>query len=73
MKTNWKPESVLKIAQDTERIYNNNTQVPRYLLFCEGGIYSTHVHTSVGTKLTSYIGEHRKCCLKIYFDDFANQ
>ena len=32
-----------------------NTQVPRYPLFCEGGIYSTHAHTSVGTKLTSYI------------------
>ena len=28
-----------------------NTQVPRYLLFCEGGIYA---HTSMGTKL-SYI------------------
>ena len=34
-----------------------NTQVPRYLLFCEGGIYSIHAHTSVGTKLTSFMGK----------------
>ena len=29
----------------------------RDFLFCEGGIYSTHVHTLVGTKLTFYIGK----------------
>ena len=32
------------------------TQVPRYLLFCEGGIFSAHALTLVGTKLTPYIG-----------------
>ena len=33
-----------------------NTQVPRYLLFCEGGIFNAHTLTLVGTKLTPYIG-----------------
>ena len=47
-------------------------KVPRYLLFCKEGIYSTRAHTSVGTKLTSYIGK-TLMLLKIYFDDFANQ
>ena len=42
---------------DCDKQILSNTQVPRYLLFCEGGIYSTHAHTSVGTKLTSYIGK----------------
>ena len=32
-----------------------NTQVPRHLLFCEGGIFSAHTLTLVGTKLTPYI------------------
>ena len=32
-----------------------NTQVPRYQLFCEGGIFSAHALTLVGTKLTPYI------------------
>ena len=27
----------------------SNTQVPRYLLFCEGGIFSVHALTLVGT------------------------
>ena len=31
-----------------------NTKVPRYLLFCEGGIYCAH--TRVGSKPTLYIG-----------------
>ena len=30
---------------------HSNTQVPRYLLFCEGGIFSTHALTLVGWKL----------------------
>ena len=34
---------------------NFNTQVPRYLLFCEGGIFSAHALTLVGTQLTPYI------------------
>ena len=28
----------------SEQICGLNTQVPRYMLFCEGGIYSTHAH-----------------------------
>ena len=35
----------------------NNTQVPRYLLFCDGGILSAHALRSVGTKLISYMGK----------------
>ena len=61
------------VSKEPYDSHHYNTQVPRYLLFCEGGTYSTHAHTSVGTKLTSYTGKHRKGCLKIYFDDFANQ
>ena len=34
----------------------SNTQVPRYLLFCKGGIFSAHVRTLVSTKLTPYVG-----------------
>ena len=33
-----------------------NTQVPRYLFFYGGGIFSAQVLTLVGTKLTPYIG-----------------
>ena len=34
----------------------NTLQVPRYLLFCEGGIFSAHALTLVGTKLIPSIG-----------------
>ena len=44
---NWEWESPF--------IYSN-TQVLRYLLFCEGGIFSAKALTLVGTKLTPYIG-----------------
>ena len=33
-----------------------NTQVPRYLLLGEGGNFSTHALTLLGTKLKPYIG-----------------
>ena len=33
-----------------------NTQELRYLLFNEGGIFSVHAYTFVGTKLITYIG-----------------
>ena len=46
-------------------------QVPRYLLFCEGGGCNAHALTLVGTKLSLYIGKHCKCCFKIYFVHFA--
>ena len=35
---------------------NINTQVQRYLLFCEGCIFDAHALTLVATKLTPYIG-----------------
>ena len=34
----------------------DNTQVPRYLIFCERGIFSAHALTLVCTMLTPYIG-----------------
>lgn len=34
-----------------------NTQVPRYLLFYDGGIFSTQALTLVGTKLITYMGK----------------
>ena len=33
-----------------------NTQVQIYLLSCEGGIFSAHALTLVGTKVTPYKG-----------------
>ena len=36
-------------------MYYPNMQVMRYLLFCEGGIFSAHAHTLVGTKHTPYM------------------
>ena len=47
---------------DRQKITNvfsaiNQLQVPRYLLFCDGGIFSSHALTLVDAKLKPYVGK----------------
>ena len=42
----------------------SNTQFPRYLFFCEGGTFSAHGFTSVGSKLTPFMRYNVEMLLK---------
>ena len=46
------PLDILQAYQNYDK--NVNMQITRYLLFCDGGIFSVHALTSEGTKRISY-------------------